>query len=167
MMGVWGWLIAFLLGIATGVLLFVSVLRRKMLEVTPSGLSFEETESRLRNAPAAAPGWGFPAPDLDFTAALANKGFSAPGIKRAKIFFLCNPRYASSVVGADHRMIGMMPCHWALYETAAGQVFLSRLNLPLMSRMFRGEVGRAMAQVARDEREKLVPLAVGADSKST
>lgn len=151
--------IAFLAGLLAGVGLVVAVLKRAMIKATASQFPFEDTERRLREG--AAPGWGFPVPELDFVAALAKKGFAAANIKRAKIFFLCNPGYAAAVVGAEHRMMGMMPCHWALYETGAGKVFLARLNLPLLSRMFGGVVGRTMAQVARDELSMVPRIVAG------
>ena len=150
----------FLAGCAVGAAVFVAALRRKMIVTTDSRYSFDETERRLREQGPATPGWGFPIPELNFVEALSKKGFAAEGIRQAKIFFLCNPKYASAVVGAEHRMIGMMPCHWALFETAAGQVRISRLNIPLMSRMFGGLVGETMTQVGRDERS-MVPRITG------
>ncbi len=151
----------FLVGVAAGVFAFVGLLKRAMIKASRSRFSFDETERRLREGPA--PGWGFPIPEMNLIETLAKKGFSAPGIARAKVFFLCNPGYASAVIGAEHRMMGMLPCHWALYETASGEVFLSRLNIPLMSRVFSGAVGRAMSQVARDEKA-MVPRIVGGEA---
>ncbi len=158
------WLIAvagFVLGVAAGALALVGVLKRAMIKASRSRFSFDETERRLREG--AAPGWGFPIPEMNLIETLAKKGFSAPGIPRAKVFFLCNPGYASGVIGAEHRMMGMLPCHWALYETATGEVYLSRLNIPLMSRMFSGAVGRVLSQVARDE-TAMVPRIVGGEA---
>ena len=141
-------------GAALGVAWFTRTLRSKMIVVTELPLKFEDAERRIVDkVPNVVPGWGMPIPEMDFVAALARRGHKAEGIRRAKIFFLCNPSYASRVVGAEARMIGMMPCHWALYETDAGRVFLSKLNIPMMSRMFGGAVGTAMAQVGSDEEQ--------------
>jgi uncharacterized protein (DUF302 family) len=145
-----------LAGLAAGAALafyyFVRALRTKMIVATELPLKFEDAERRIADkVPNVVPGWGMPMPELDFVAALAKRGHKAEGIRRAKIFFLCNPAYASQVVGAEARMMGMMPCHWALYETDAGKVFLSKLNIPLMSKMFGGPVGAAMTKVGSDE----------------
>jgi len=141
-------------GAAAGVAFFVYSLRSKMIVATELPLKFEDAERRIvEKVPDVVPGWGMPIPELDFVAALAKRGHKAEGIRRAKIFFLCNPSYASRVVGAEARMIGMMPCHWALYETDAGRVFLSKLNIPMMSKMLGGPVGAAMQTVGRDEEQ--------------
>lgn len=151
-------LLAGLVGLAAGAALaiawFVSTLRSKMIVATELPLKFEDAERRIADkVPSVVPGWGMPIPELDFVAALAKRGHTVDGIRRAKIFFLCNPSYASQVVGAEARMMGMMPCHWALYETDAGQVFLSKLNIPMMSKMFGGPVGAAMTRVGSDEEQ--------------
>jgi uncharacterized protein (DUF302 family) len=141
-------------GAALGVGYFVTTLRSKMIVATELPLKFDDAERRLVDrVPNVVPGWGFPIPELDFVAALAKRGHKAEGLRRAKIFFLCNPSYASKVVGAEARMIGMMPCHWALYETDAGRVFISKLNIPMMSKMFGGAVRAAMTQVGSDEEQ--------------
>ncbi|MCU0230121.1 MAG: DUF302 domain-containing protein [Acidobacteria bacterium] len=141
-------------GAALGIASVVRNLRSKMIVATELPLKFEDAERRLVDkVPNVVPGWGFPIPDFDFVAALAKRGHKAEGIRRAKVFFLCNPAYASRVVGAETRMIGMMPCHWALYETDGGRVFLSKLNIPMMAKLFTGPVGAAMTQVGRDEEQ--------------
>jgi uncharacterized protein (DUF302 family) len=151
-------LLAGLVGLATGGALgiawLVATLRSRMIVATALPLKFEDAERRIvEKVPNIVPGWGMPIPELDFVAALAKRGHKVEGIRRAKIFFLCNPSYASRVVGADARMMGMMPCHWALYETDAGQVFLSKMNIPMMSKMYGGPVGAAMTTVGRDEEQ--------------
>lgn len=156
-------LIALIAGLVIGAVLtyfyFVNTLRTKMIVATELPLKFSDAENRLKEKiPNEVPGWGMPIPEMDFIAALARRGHKAEGIRQAKIFFLCNPGFASQVVGADTRMIGMMPCHWALYETDSGRVFLSKLNIPMMSRLFSGTVGESMGQVGRDEEQILRAL---------
>ncbi len=156
-------LIALIVGLAVGALLtylyFVNTLRSKMIVATELPLKFSDAENRIKEKiPSAVPGWGLPIPEMDFVAALAKRGHKAEGIRQAKVFFLCNPAFACKVVGAETRMIGMMPCHWALYETDSGRVFISKLNIPMMSRIFSGTVGEAMGQVGRDEEQILRAL---------
>jgi len=105
-------------------------------------VKFEDADAGSSESAGRVPGWGMPNPSSTSSPRLAKRGHKAEGIRRAKIFFLCNPSYASRVVGAEARMIGMMPCHWALYETDAGQVFLSKLNIPMMAKMFGGRSAR-------------------------
>jgi uncharacterized protein (DUF302 family) len=48
----------------------------------------------------------------------------------------------------EPKMSGIMPCSWAVYERDDGSVWLSKMNISMMSRIFSGEVGSAMSEVA-------------------
>lgn len=161
------WAIVFGLGLLAGLVLgvggMVFWMRRSMIQSQDIPLKFEDAEKRLLEGVAAQPSWGHPVPDLDFVAALSRRNVRAEGVKKAKIFFLCNPQYAAKVVGADLRIIGMMPCHWALAEDNSGRVHLSRLNIPAMSRIFSQPVKGLMGQVGRDEERMLQGLVGGPD----
>lgn len=151
MSAVFGFALGLLLGLLLAVAAMVAWMRRSMIHSQELPLKFEDAEKRLLEGVAGVPGWGHPVPELDFVAALSRRQQRAEGIRRAKIFFLCNPQLAAKVVGADPKILGMMPCHWALAENEAGQVSLSRLNIPVMSRLFPEPVKSLMGQVGRDE----------------
>ncbi len=44
-----------------------------------------------------------------------------------------------------------MPCRISIYETYAGEVYISRMNIGLMSKLFGGKIEEVMAKVAAEE----------------
>ncbi|MDQ7008043.1 MAG: DUF302 domain-containing protein [Acidobacteriota bacterium] len=147
-----------LVGMILAGVVFVALMRRKMVQLRRSALDFEGTLEAIRKAVGAVPGWSFPMPELDFLEKLQKKGFGVQGIRKARIFFLCNPSHASEVVGQRPEMIGIMPCSWGVLEDEAGRVYLARMNIPLLSRMFTGVVGSTMRRVAEDEERMLAAI---------
>ncbi|RMF74130.1 MAG: DUF302 domain-containing protein, partial [Acidobacteria bacterium] len=113
--------------------------------------SFEEVGRRLEQAVTSVPGWGMPMPALDMGSQLAEKGVALEGLRRVKLYFVCNPRFAAKVVGLEPRITAMMPCTWAVYELPDGSVRLTTFNMELMRRVMPGAIGRFIGQVARDE----------------
>ena len=48
-----------------------------------------------------------------------------------------------------------MPCRVGVYETKDGQVYISEMNIRLMSKMFGGIIEKVMGRVAEEEEEML------------
>ena len=48
-----------------------------------------------------------------------------------------------------------MPCRMVVYEDSNGEVYVSRLNIALMSKMFGGVIEEVMSGVAKDEADIL------------
>ena len=44
-----------------------------------------------------------------------------------------------------------MPCSWSVYELDDGSVWVSHMNIGMMSKMMGGVVGRAMGGIASDD----------------
>lgn len=146
---------AFVLGVFVGAAalaaLVVVVARSKMLVAEPLALGFDDAVGAIVRTVPSVSGWGMPVAPLDMHGALAAKGIAIEGVRRAHVFFLCNPRHAARVLGREPRLMGMMPCSWALYETDDGRTYLASMNMPLMSRLFAGEVGATLRLVASEE----------------
>ena len=65
----------------------------------------------------------------------------------------CNPKVARVVLGAEPKLSAIMPCSWSVYELTDGTVWVSHMNIGMMSKMMGGVVGKAMGGVAEvDER---------------
>lgn len=65
---------------------------------------------------------------------------------------ICNPRYASRIL-ADHKDRGVtafMPLSIGVYEDSKGQVFVSRLNIGLLGKMFGGTISKVMGVTEKD-----------------
>lgn len=144
--------VAALMGAAVGsvvtALLIVRLMRTRMVVPMASARSFEATCAAVECEVPAAAGWSFPAPALDMFAKLDARGHAPAGLRRIQLYFVCNPSIAGRVLSAAPQMAGIMPCSWAVYERTDGSVWLAKMNIGLMARMFTGAVGTAMGEVA-------------------
>ena len=81
-------------------------------------------------------------------AKLEAKGMAPDGVKRIRVYFVCNPGLAKRVLTDSPQMSAIMPCSWSVYELDDGSVRVSKMNIGMMSKMFSGEVKSAMGEVA-------------------
>lgn len=144
-------IVGLLLGLALALGVGVSLMRTRMLTPHRSRRSFEDTCAAVERVVGAAADWGMPIPSQDLFATLVKHGQVPPTLKSFRVFFVCNPKLAARMLTLAPAMAGMMPCSWAVYEDADGRVFLSKMNVGLMSRMFGGEIGSIMGRVGRSD----------------
>ena len=133
--------------------IFVAVLRAKMISTVKSKYNFEETCKKLEEVVPKGDGWGFPIPAWEFYQSQIKKNLTYDNIKNCKIYFVCKSRYANKVVNDDPKWSGIMPCSWSVYEMKNGDVYVAKMNIPLMSKMFTGVLGSVMRSVAKEEEE--------------
>jgi uncharacterized protein (DUF302 family) len=143
-------------GVLLGALGFAAIvrwmLRTKMIVAHQSQKNFDQTCAAIERVVPQNPGWGFPLPSWDMLETLRAKDQIPTSVERLQMFFVCNPGLAKQVLSADPAMSGMMPCSWAVYERTDGTVWVSKMNIPLMARLFSGAIGGTMQQVgAADE----------------
>jgi len=149
--------IALITGIVVGIFVTVVVvlmaMRSKMVVPERSAKSFEETCEAIEHVVPGAEGWSFPMESFDMSAKLAAKGGLPDNVERIRLYFMCNPKVAKVVLGADPKLSAIMPCSWSVYELTDGSVWVSHMNIGLMSKMLGGVIGRSMGEVAEvDER---------------
>jgi len=132
-------------------LVMVEVMRRRMVTPLRSPRSFEETCAAVERVVPGTEGWSFPMEPLDMHAKLSAKGFTPANLRRARSYFICKPAFAQKVLQARPEMCAIMPCSWSVYELTDGSVYLAKMNIGMMARMFSGTVGSTMGLVARDE----------------
>jgi uncharacterized protein (DUF302 family) len=74
-----------------------------------------------------------------------------------KILSICQPDHAYAILSeSDNRKVtAMMPCRIGVFEGDDGQVYVARMNIGLMSKMFGGTIQTVMGQVAAEEHEML------------
>ncbi len=146
-----GMAVALVVGIVVGAvataIVAVLAMRRFMVVPAPSPRSFEDTCTAIEEAVGAAEGWSFPMPALDMYAKLAAKGVAPANLRKIRLHFVCAPAIARRVLTDSPRMSAIMPCSWSVYEQADGSVWVSKMNISLMARIFSGEVKRAMTEV--------------------
>jgi uncharacterized protein (DUF302 family) len=124
-----------------------------MIQVDRSDLPFDQTVEAIRNA-AMTEAWQIPKV-YNIQESLINAG--QEDIGPLKVISMCKPEYASGILAFDDNksVAAMMPCRIAVYQTADSQVYISRVNLGMMSRMFGGTVEVIMSEVAAEEQQML------------
>ena len=88
-----------------------------------------------------------------------NKSMAKNGVTfgpRVKLIKLCKAEYAKSVLTTDRHISCMMPCTMAIWEADDGKVYLSKMNLSLMAKMFGGNVAKIMGGNVVKEEENIL-----------
>jgi uncharacterized protein (DUF302 family) len=65
---------------------------------------------------------------------------------------ICNPRYVSKILADDKNrgVTAFMPLGLGVYEDKKGQVFVSKLNIGLLGKMFGGTISEVMGTAGKD-----------------
>jgi uncharacterized protein (DUF302 family) len=61
---------------------------------------------------------------------------------------------------ASRKTAAMIPCSLAVYETAAGSVFVSRMNISLIGTILGGKAGRVFATQVAPDQEKMLEVVI-------
>ncbi len=149
--------IGFLAGAVVATLLFVATMRSRMLDVFPSPLgSVEETVAAIEKGIATVEGWNSPA-TRDLNGMMARNGVQFG--PKVRLVEMCNARHAADVLRDDRRVATLLPCALAVYEDDRNKVWISRLNLALLGKVFGGKAGSVMgSRVAPAEKRILGAL---------
>lgn len=144
----------FLLGLVIGLGIVVIAMRNLMMVEKKVEGEFEEVCEKLEETIKSTMGWGMPIDPLDIGAELADKGHKLDNVRKMKNYYLCKAPYAARILDQFPFISAMMPCSWAVYEKQNGEVYIARMNIPLMSKIFFGNViGSTMAKVGEEEEE--------------
>lgn len=148
-------MVLFLLGCLTGAALFMAliylVVPRLMFQEIRSPLGFAETVEKIQRNIAAAGVWGVVGV-TEFSQNMEKHG--AGTIAPMALIKFCHPHYAFNILRHDeHKLLSaLMPCTISVYQKGDGVTYVSRLNIGLMGRMFRGVVKETMVgKVAKDD----------------
>jgi len=122
--------------------LTMRAMQAAMFKVSKSKHDFEHTVQMVRDKALRA-GWDVPW-RFELQQHYADKGFS--DMTKVTNVYLCNPQGGYDIMKADayKPMAVMMPTAVSVYETNAGEVHVSRMNLGRMSTMFAGTVRAAL-----------------------
>jgi len=139
-------------GIIIGAFIFIFTMRRYMIiSYYIPEKNFQEVTQRLEKIVPKFEGWGFPIPVWEFYKSQVSKGFKYENIRNMNIYFVCNPASANIMIRNSPFFAGIMPCSWAVYEMVNGRVYISKMNVGLMSKIFPGFIGNIMKEVAKIE----------------
>ena len=147
--------LGFIIGVLVFMLMAFSAMPALMLKTKESKLGFNETVESLQ-ASIEENGW------VISTVMDMNKSMSKHGVEfgpRVKLIKLCKPDYAKSVLASNRDVSVMMPCTFSVWESDDGKVYLSRMNMSLMAKMFGGNVAKVMGgKVVKDEEKILMGI---------
>jgi uncharacterized protein (DUF302 family) len=145
----------FLVGVIATAIAVVMIMRSSMVVPERSSKSFEETCSAVEEVVPGNDGWSFPMESFDMSTKLAAKNAMPDNIERIRLYFMCKPTVAKTVLGANPKLSAIMPCSWSVYELSDGSVWVSHMNIGMMAKMMGGVVGRSMGGVAKDDKRFL------------
>ncbi len=139
---------AFVCGVVISMLLMVAVMPSMMLITAESKADFDSTVEAIQQR-IEENGWVVSSV-LDMNKSLSRH--SVEFVPRVKLIKLCHPQYAKSVLESDRYISAMMPCTFSVWEDDEGKVFVTKMNMKLMAKMFGGNIAKVMGgDVARDE----------------
>ena len=140
--------VGLIIGILLTIITIVAVMPSMMIVTKETSLGFDETVTALEKS-IVENGW------VISTIMDMNKSMAKHGVEftpRVKLIKLCKPEYAKSVLETDRHISTMMPCTFSVWEGNDGKVYLSKMNMGLMAKIFGGNVAKVMGgDVAREE----------------
>lgn len=145
-------LVALVSGFIAGFLVLTFLAKPRMMLENESRYDFETTLTTVEQSAKAA-GWSIPTVhDLQKSMEKAGKE-----VNKVKVFALCNPEHAVKILAGDEERIysNMMPCRVSVYTKSDGKTYISRLNIPGMSKGMPTNVKAAMKGAYRDMEEIL------------
>jgi uncharacterized protein (DUF302 family) len=149
-LGILGVVIGFLL---CGIIMFTAM-PSMMIITKECKLGFDETVAALEKR-IPEHGWVISGDKpMDMNKSMAKHGVTFE--PRVKLIKLCKAEYAKSVLTTDRHISCMMPCTMAVWEGDDGKVYLSKMNLSLMAKMFGGNIAKVMGQKVVDDEEEIL-----------
>jgi uncharacterized protein (DUF302 family) len=139
-----------IIGFITMGLIVWNIMPKMMMTVSKSKFDFDETVGRIERA-VYENGWSV-LHTYDIGNCLANEGFEEQLIQ-VNVISICRAELSYKILERiENRFIaGIMPCRIAIYENDEGNVFVSRMNIGLMSKIFGGTIEKIMSEAAIDE----------------
>jgi uncharacterized protein (DUF302 family) len=147
-------IVGFVLGfVLCGIIVFATM-PSMMIVTKESKLGFDETIEALEKR-IPEHGWVISGDKpMDMNKSMAKHGVNFE--PRVKLIKLCKPEYAKSVLTTDRHISCMMPCTMAVWQADDGKVYLSKMNLSLMAKMFGGNIAKVMGKKVVHDEEKIL-----------
>ena len=146
-------IIGFVIGILSGIILtavLVAVLMPRMMIIEhKSRLDFDKTVAEIQKS-AGENGWVVP---KVYSLDQSLKQAGHKDIERIAVLSLCQPHHAYNILknDGDKKITAIMPCRMGVYQKKDGGVYVSGMNIGMMSRLFGGNIAKVMGGVAQEE----------------
>jgi uncharacterized protein (DUF302 family) len=144
-------IVCFMAGVLLcGIIAFIAM-PSLMIVTKESKLGFDETVAALEKR-IIEHGWAIQGGQpIDMNQSMAKHGVTFnPRVK------LCKAEYAKDVLTTDRHVSTMMPCTFSVWEGDDGKVYLSKMNLALMAKMFGGNIANVMGKKVVYDEEKIL-----------
>lgn len=151
-MGVFVFISGLIIGmILIGIIVWL-LMPRMMLVVHESRYNnVEETCEKLKSA-IEANSWRCPA-IRNMNAAMGEQGVELE--RQVRIVELCKAQYAKDLLTTNPEVSTLLPCAWGVYEKE-GKVFISRMNMGLMGKVFGGNIAKVIGTLASKDEEQML-----------
>jgi uncharacterized protein (DUF302 family) len=146
-------LTGFILGMVSLIVLMFVFFPSMMIETSESSMGYNETITAIDNN-TIDHGWAV-LRVWDMKRRMDNAGYEDS--PRVSIIELCQADYTHRILKEenDRFISSIMPYRIAVYENADGKVYISRMNLGLMSKFFSSNVKEVMSEAVTDNRNIL------------
>ena len=147
-------------GLLAGVVLTVVILKQcfpgMMIQTFKSNLDYRGTVTMIEEK-AVENGWAV-AKIYNMEKRMKKAGFEDAA--RVKVIELCHAIHTNNILSNEDDMFiaAIMPCRIAVYEKKNGDVFISKMNIGLMSKFFSENVKVVMGQVAEEDERILLDI---------
>jgi len=144
--------IGILIGVVVTGLAVFALMPSMMLKTYETTYNYDETIKLLKERIEAA-GWVVSGVS-DMNQSLSKQGVDFE--PRVTLISLCRPDYAESVLKSDRYVSVMMPCKFSVWEDDDGKIYLTKMNMGLMGKMFGGNIAKVMGQQVAVDEEKIL-----------
>ncbi len=140
-------IVSIISGCIAGAVAVTLLVTPKMMLENESRYDFETTLTTVEQSAKAA-GWSIPTVH-DLQKSMAKSGKE---VNKIKVFALCNPEIAVRILAGDDERIfsNMMPCRISVYTKSDGKTYISRLNIPKISKGMPTNVKSAMKDAYKE-----------------
>ena len=149
-------IIGFLAGIILTIVILKQSFPKMMIQTFESKLDYSQTV-RMIEEKAVENGWAV-AKIYNMEKRMKKAGFE--DASRVKVIELCHAIHTNDILSQEDDMYiaAIMPCRMAVYEKRNGDVFISKMNIGLMSKFFSENVKEVMGQVAEEDERILLDI---------
>jgi uncharacterized protein (DUF302 family) len=144
----------FLTGAVAALLLVAAAAPRMLIEEIPSSYDIDQTTERLEQA-AEAKGWKVSGVRRLDESILKNGG---PALRPVRLLEICEPNYAGALLDGDaeRKLSVLMPCTIGIYEKSDGRVYVSKLNVSLIGKLFGAEAEEILSGRVAPDQEAII-----------
>ncbi len=137
-------IISFILGVVIVGFAMMKMMPSMMFTKAESRYGFEETVDKLQKSARDA-GWGVPFIN-DLQEHYINNGLE--DMSKVTVLYFCDAQGGYAILKDDRNkpFSAMMPMGVSVYETSGGKVYISAMNIGMMSKMIGGTVQKVMGK---------------------